>query len=245
MLKNAMSEGSAMGKFWQQMPLSLRIFACVGLAGTVFFAVVVLHGISSGRGPGSYRSLGDGGQTRQASDGGRGQALAQWKQRQAQLQAAMQQCQVQMNAVTQQMRESAMSGSGMMPAPPPCEQQMPYWISQEALAETEIHRQETGDTSSDVYDVTGLPRPSSGSGGSSSSGSGSGDDGTGAVEDWDRAAIRGTGIYAGDDGEQYELPNSGYHYKDRNSGQIITTNSPDAPNDGHDYEPLQPVERPR
>lgn len=239
---------NVMDKFLQQIPLSLKIFAGVSLAGTVLFATVVFQGVSARHEPGSSRSLAEAGEVRQASysDGGRSQALSQWKAQQAQLQAAMQQCQMQMNQMNYQMQQAAISGSGLMPPPPPCEQYMPGWIAQEAVAERNIHALETGDTSSDVYGVTGIPRPSSdGVGGSSASGGGSTDDGTAAVEDWDRGAIRETGIYAGEDGEQYELSNNGYHYKDRNSGEIVTTNSPDAPNDGHDYETLRPVQRPQ
>lgn len=241
-----------MNKFLQQMPLSLKIFTGFSVAGTFVFTVAVFHGIAAGRGAGSHRRIADSAQVRETAytsrsatrDGGQADVLAQWKARQQQLQSAMQLCTVQMNQVDAQMRQAAISGSGMMPAPPACQQQMGYWIEQEALAETEIHRLETGDTSSDVYAVTGIQRPTEVSGGGSSASGGSsdgGDDGN----DFDHQVIRETGYYRGEDGEQYELPNSGYHYKDRSSGVIITTNSPDAPNDGRDYEPLQPVERPQ
>ena len=175
-----------------------------------------------------------------SADSARQQQLQQWLAKQAQLISLMNQCKAEMMRVTQEMQQAAMSGSGMMPAPPACEQNMPYWISQEALAETEIHRLQTGDTHSDVYDVSGIPRPSTHSGSSSGS-SGSSDDGTGSVDNWDRAAIRGTTIYRSEDGTERELPTRDYYYRNRASGEIISSTQSEPPNDGHDYEQLQPV----
>ena len=148
-------------------------------------------------------------------------------------------CQQEMNRVTQQMQQAAISGSGMMPPPPPCEQNMPAWISQEALMDTEIHRLQTGDNKSTVREITGIA-PNSGSSSSGYSSSGY-NDGTRAVEDWDRAAMRGTSRYADEDGKEYELKTESYYYRDRNSGEIIGSSQPDPPNNGRDYEQLQPV----
>ena len=178
-------------------------------------------------------------QSETGADSARQQQLQQWLAKQAQLISLMNQCKAEMTTFTQQMQQAAMSGSGIMPAPPACEQNMPYWISQEALAETEIHRLQTGDTHSDVYDVSGIPRPSHSS--PSSPSSGSSDDGTGAVDNWDRGAIRGTTIYVGEDGTRRELPTRDFYYRDRASGAIISSTQAEPPNDGHDYEQLQPA----
>lgn len=174
-----------------------------------------------------------------SAEAARQQQLKQWLAKQAKLISLMKQCQVEMTRFTQQMQQAAISGSGMMPAPPACEENMPYWISQEALAETEIHRLQTGDTRSDVYDVSGIPRPSNS--GPSSGSSGSSDGGVGSVDDWDRGAIRGTTIYVGEDGTRRELPTRDYYYRNRASGQIIASTESEPPNDGNDYERLQPV----
>jgi hypothetical protein len=120
---------------------------------------------------------------------------------------------------------------------PPCEQYMPQWTAQEAYLETEIYRLQTGDTRTSLRDITGIQ---AGSRASSPSAYGSPRrDGTDAVDNWDRQAIRGNSLYTDENGRQQELPTRNYHFRDRASGQIIGSDQPYAPNDGRDYEQLQ------
>jgi hypothetical protein len=235
----------------QKVPLILRIFIVLVVLGGIGKLVNSSDHSSSRYESSNIREVSDsepgndlGSETRSepgraGADSARQQQLQQWLAKQAQLISLMNQCKAEMTRVTQEMQQAAMSGSGMMPAPPACEQNMPYWISQEALAETEIHRLQTGDTHSDVYDVSGIQRPSTSSPASHSSGSS--DDGTAAVDNWDRAAIRGTTIYRSEDGTERELPTRDYYYRNRASGEIISSTQAEPPNDGRDYEQLQPV----
>lgn len=227
-----------MWKFIKQMPLVPKIILAILILGVVGkLTTLGDHARHSGFEPVAFNTTGP--EASAANDSDRRRLLAQYQAQQAQLVSQMQRCQQEMNRVTQQMQQAAISGSGMMPPPPPCEQNMPAWISQEALMETEIYRLQTGDNKSTVREVTGIPS-NSGSSSSRSSSSGS-NDGTSAVEDWDRGAIRGTSRYTDEDGKEYELKTESYYYRDRNSGEIIGSERPDPPNDGRDYEQLQPV----
>ena len=38
---------------------------------------------------------------------------------------------------------------------------------------------------------------------------------------------------------EHELPTRDYYYRDRNSGQFVGSDSPNPPDNSHDYEPLQ------
>ena len=59
-----------------------------------------------------------------------------------------------------------------------------------------------------------------------------------AVEGYARRAFRGTSIYSEEDGTQHELPTQPYYFRDRSDGRIVSSNIPDTPNDGRDYDPL-------
>lgn len=174
-----------------------------------------------------------------AGSGGSGQpqaqsqALAQYQAQQAQLVGRMRQCQVQMNQATQQMAQAAVNGI-MVDNRPACEQYMPQWISQEAYLETEIYRIQTGDNHSTVREITGITGPDT----STRSSGRSSNDGSGAVDRYDREAIRGNSIYVDESGEEHELPTRNYYFRDRSSGRIVGSDSPYAPNDGRDYEQL-------
>ncbi len=165
-------------------------------------------------------------------------ALAQFQSQQAELMAQVNQCEAQMTEATNRMQQAAIQG-GFYNARPQCEQNMPQWVAQESYIETEIYRIQTGDHSSTLCQVTGIQgqacHPSAGS---SSSGGASSDNGTGAVENWDRQAVRGNSLYTDEDGEQHELPTQPYYFRDRSSGQYIGSTSPNPPNDGRDYEVL-------
>lgn len=165
-------------------------------------------------------------------------ALAQFQSQQAQLMAQVNQCEAQMTEATNRMRDAAIQGQ-FYNARPQCEQSMPQWIAQESYLETEIYRIQTGDRSSSVCQVTGIQgeacNPSAGRAGGRGS---STDDGTGAVENWDRAHMRETTIYTDESGEEHELATRPYYFRDKSSGQFIGSDSPNPPNDGRDYEVL-------
>lgn len=164
-------------------------------------------------------------------------ALAQFQSQQAQLLVQVRACQAQMTEATNRMRDAAIQGQ-FYNARPQCEQYMPQWIAQESYLETEIYRIQTGDRSSTVCQVTGIQGEACNTGAGASRSGGSSDDGTGAVENWDRQAIRGNSIYTDEDGEQHELPTEPYYFRDRSTGEYIGSDSPNPPNDGRDYEVL-------
>ncbi|HTR23502.1 MAG TPA: hypothetical protein VMI10_05920 [Terriglobales bacterium] len=173
----------------------------------------------------------------------RGQLLAQFQDEQRQLQTVVADCMQQMTAATQQMAMNSMNG--VMPgAGASCQQNMPQWTAREAFLETEIYRLQTGDTRSSVRQITGIAGPNYSSPTGSSSYY-SPRDGTGAVETWDRQAIRGNSMYTDENGEEHELPTQNYYFRDRSSGQYIGSDLPDPPNDGRDYERLEPAPPPQ
>jgi hypothetical protein len=53
-----------------------------------------------------------------------------------------------------------------------------------------------------------------------------------------RRVFQGTSIYDEEDGTQHELPTQLYYFRDRSDGRIVSSNIPDPPNDGRDYDPL-------
>ena len=60
----------------------------------------------------------------------------------------------------------------------------------------------------------------------------------GRMERIDRKPARGMSFYSEENGTLYELPTRQYYFHDRNSGRIVSSNIPDPPNDGRDYDPL-------
>ncbi len=174
---------------------------------------------------------------RSPEDGGQ-QRLAQFQAQQSQLMAQVYQCEQEMTRATQQMAQAAMNGM-MANNRPQCEQFMPQWTAQEAYLETEIYRIKTGDTHSTVREITGIAADAGGGSRTEGSGGARSGDGTGAVEDWDRGAIRGTSLYVDESGESHELATRPYYFRDRSSGQMIGSDQPTPPNNGRDYEELQ------
>ncbi len=164
--------------------------------------------------------------------------IAQFQAQHDQLSAQAQQCMAQINQAMQQQAAAAMNGQMYSPMPP-CNQNMQAWTAQMAFLETEMYRAQTGDHTSTVGQITGT-----GSYGSQSSPSGyhSGgsapDDGTAAVERSTREGIRGNSLYTDESGETHELPNQPYYFRDKETGQFVPSTTGNAPNDGHDYEPL-------
>ncbi len=166
--------------------------------------------------------------------------LERFKNEQAQVQAQTQACMAQMQQATNQMASAAMNGQ-MMNNRPACEQAMPQLVAQEAYLETEIYRLQSGDKHSTLQQITGVQTGPSGNGYYRPSGPGN-DGGIGAVDKYDRQAIRGTSLYSDENGEQHELQTAPYYYRDRSSGQMVPSNQPQPPNDGRDYETLTPQE---
>ena len=172
------------------------------------------------------------------------QYLAQFQAQQSQLLARANACMAQMRQASNEMAMAAMNGQ-MMNAQPPCEQYMPQWTAQEAYLETEIYRLQSGDRHSPLQQITGVQVGQPGESGASSyyHSSGPGNDGgIGAVERYDRQAIRGTSLYNEPDGTEHELPTEPYYYRNQNSGQIVASTQPNPPNDGSPYDPLTPQE---
>jgi hypothetical protein len=183
----------------------------------------------------SYRNSGYSRQTSTDSSASDSQ-LAQFESQQAQLVKQIYQCEAQWN---QSMPQTALAATyGQMPGAnqPPCAQYMPQWTTQEAYLETEIYRLKTGDRTSSMRDIVGIPA----SAGTPSSGYSSSDDGTSAVERYSRESLRGHSFYDSPNQEpgDRERPNATYYYRNTVSGAVTPSESPSAPNDGNDYEQL-------
>lgn len=213
------------------MPIVPKVLIACVLAGGLYSAA---HSQRSGYAGSS--SIAEASYQSRSGAGDQSAALAQFQSQQAQLLVQVRQCQAQMTEATNRMRDAAIQGQ-FYNARPQCEQYMPQWIAQESYLETEIYRIQTGDHSSSVCQVTGIQGEACNTGAGASS-RGSSDDGTGAVENWDRQAIRGNSIYTDEDGEQHELPTEPYYFRDRSTGKYIGSDSPNPPNDGRDYEVL-------
>jgi hypothetical protein len=172
----------------------------------------------------------------ESESGGSNQLLAQFQSQQSQLLVRVRQCQGEMTQATNQQAAAAMQGR-MSNYRPACEGYMPQWIAQEAYLETEIYRIQTGDRTTSMRNVVGIPADS---GSSSQSSYSTRDDGTAAVERFSREAIRGNSYYDSPNQEpgDRERPNADYYYRNRATGQVTPSTSPYAPNDGNDYERL-------
>lgn len=228
---------------FKALPVVPKVLIIVLVLGILYKAGASSHHRNEGF---SYASDNDGGFREASSESRSGgsanqQALAQFQSEQAQLQAQAAQCEQQMTAATNQQAAAAMNGQFYNPRPA-CEAQMPAYIARESYLETEIYRLQTGDTHSSMTDITGVQVGSRGDTPSSRTRS---NDGTGAVEDWDRGAIRGNSMYQDEDGEQHELATQDYYYRERSSGRIIGSSQSEPPNDGRDYERFQPAARPQ
>jgi hypothetical protein len=167
------------------------------------------------------------------------QALAYYQAQQAQVQAQVAECVQQSNQA--QARMAMAAAYGQMPVPVPCSAYMAQWTAQEAMLETEIYRLQTGDNRTGMREIVGIPAPQYGGSSTPSyyrPSSEANDGGIGAVERADRQAIRGTSIYAEEDGTEHELPTQPYYFRDRVSGEFISSNLPNPPNNGRTYDPV-------
>lgn len=179
---------------------------------------------------------------------GQSDTLRQYEAEDAQLQSELQQCAADMQETTRQMQQAAISGGAMPMTRPACEGSYPQWIAQEAMVAAQIARLKNGDTRS-LRAINGYgDQPGGGAAPSYYNPSTPNyyhpstpqSDGTGAVEKWDRGAIRGTQLYTDENGEQHELPTADYYYHNTSSGEYVPSSSPTAPADGNNYEPMAP-----
>jgi hypothetical protein len=166
------------------------------------------------------------------------QYLSRFKQQQVQVQGRAQACMAQMQQATNQMAQAAMNGQ-MYSARPACEQEMAQLTAQEAYLETVIYQLQTGDVHATMQQITGVQIGSNSNAPSYYRPSGPGNDGgLSAVENYDRQGVRGTSLYNEEDGAQHELPTAPYYFRDRETGQFVSSQQSTPPNDGHDYDPL-------
>ena len=161
--------------------------------------------------------------------------LAQFQAQQMQIQSQVQRCEAQMTEATNRQAMAAMNGQ-MYNQRPACEQAMPQLIAQEAYVETEIQRINDPSDHRSLREITRIapPTPSGDSVGYRPA-----NDGTDAVDRYDRQVVRENSRYTDENGEQHELPTRNTYYRDRSSGQIIGTDQSNPPNDGRDYEQFQ------
>ena len=164
--------------------------------------------------------------------------LARYQAQYSQLLAQANQCGQELQAYQAQMAEGAMNGA-MPGAGPACQQNLPQLTVQLALVQTYITRLQTGNPNVTVCEANAGLRGCESLEAPAASGPPS-DDGTGTVERATRQGIRGTTIYTDANGDEHELPTRDYYYRDRNTGRFVGTDSPNPPDNVHDYEPLQP-----
>lgn len=184
----------------------------------------------------------DEGRQAAAQSGGSSRALAQYEGQLSQLMAQVNRCVQETNAFLGQQAQAAANGQ-FLTNEPVCNQYMPQWTAQAAVLVTYITRIKTGNMHLTVCEANAGLRGCEGleaSAPPSASPSEPSDDGTEAVERTTRQGIRGSTIYTDGAGEQHELPTREYYYRDRASGQLVGSDSPNPPDNVHDYEQLQP-----
>ena len=146
----------------------------------------------------------------------------------AQLQAQLN----QMNAENAQCYTQIQQMNPLNYAAPPCEAQMQWRTAQIAKLQAEVYRLQTGANVQPVdFALMGSGSSSSGSGGSS-------DDGSNAVNRYSREAILGQSNYRDGEGNEYQLVNRAYYFRDRASGNIVGSDFSTQPDNQHDWEQL-------
>jgi len=162
--------------------------------------------------------------------------LAQYEAEHARLVAAFQRCQQELQAFNQRQAVAAMNGY-LLP-PPPCSADLAAITERVAFLELRIYRLRSGDNQTPSATLMpNLASPGQGSGGGRYSSTPPDPAGR-----YDRQAVRGTSIYRDENGEEHELPTQNYYFRDRASGAIIGSNTPDPPDNYHDYERFQAAE---
>jgi hypothetical protein len=228
---------------WAKIFIGVLVLAAIGKIVDMHERRPVYHSNYSNDADGaiSRQDVSNSESTRQASSsGGEGQRLAQLQSQQAQVVSQMTACKTQLEQASQQAAAAAMQGQ-FYNGQPQCQSYMPLWIAQEAVLETNIYRIQTGNYNATVLEVSGVQVGPEYSRSLVSSSRGSSDDGTGAVEDWDRGAIRGTQMYRDESGQEQELANHNFYYRNRSTGELVPTQLQNPPDNQHDWELLQPV----
>jgi hypothetical protein len=167
----------------------------------------------------------------EASGDDKSQLIARYKAQMAQIWSQTQQC------YQESLREIPMLTQ------PQCVQNYSQWSIQAGMLQTYITRLETGNPNITFCQANNYPRGcegvqiASGSGSSSSSGGsgGSSDDGN-----YDMQAIRGHTKYTDADGDVQELPTAPYYFKDKQTGEFVSSQYPTPPNNTHTYEQMYP-----
>ena len=212
------------------------------LLGIFIYGAMRQQPLPSGRSGGTEPSEGPGGGQAASRNDEKAKLLAYFEAQQAELAPKIKKCIEEQNQALQETAAAAINGE-MVNKQPPCAQYMLQWGQQESVAETQIYRLKTGDYHSSFQQINGLPNaPSGGSRPSYYRPSTPSDDGTHAVDNWDRGAIRGTSMYKNENGNEKELPTANYYYHDLETCQYVPSDSSTAPNDGHDYQPMTPEE---
>ena len=174
---------------------------------------------------------------------GRGGQLANYESQMAKLQASMMACKEQEERVMQQRQQALMNSAGASMGnamEPACFQNWNQQIIQGALLQTYISRLQTGNMNLTVCQANpGLRgcegvQIASGAGGSSSGG----DSDEGGR--YSRQAIRGNTIYTDEEGGTHELPTAPYYFKDKQTGEFVSSQFPTPPNNTHTYESMTP-----
>jgi len=164
--------------------------------------------------------------TRSSSGTNKARLLAHYQGQYNQLNSQMTQC-------YQQMQATIATGSA-----PPCEQSMPEWTAELAVAQTNMYRIQTGDYSATVVGVTGVQVSPSASGGLVKASEVNSDNGVG---DWDRAELHGTSMYTDGNGEEHELATANYYFRNKTTGEMVPSDTATPPDYQHDWEEMQPV----
>ena len=156
------------------------------------------------------------------------QLLAQFEAQRDELAPKVKACVEEQNRALQETAAAAING-GMVNNQPACSQYLLQWGQQLDVAQTEIYRLKTGDTHSSFNQLNGVSPSSRGSAPSYYRPSAPENDGTAAVDRWDRGAIRGTTMYKDENGDEKELPTANYYYHDLETGQYVPSESSTPP----------------
>jgi hypothetical protein len=207
------------------LPLRVKVIAVVVFVGLVGISNLFdNHHRSSSYTNSSYSSLSDSSSSLASSTSSRtessSQVLPQLQARLSQLQNENAQCYAQV----QQMNPWNYGA-------PPCEAKMQWNTSQMAALEAEIYRLQTGaNVQAQDFALMG-----SSSGGGSASSAGDSSNGAGR---YSREAVLGQSKYTDSNGNEYQLANQNYYFRDRASGQIVGSETSQAPDYQHDWEQL-------
>jgi len=178
-------------------------------------------------------------------NGGQARQLTQYESQLAKLNASVEACELQLQQFQQQQRQALMNSDGLSNGnamEPACFQNMYQQAIQVGILVTRISRLKTGNMNLTFCQANNNPRGCEsvqilpGSGSSSGSSGGSGDDPYATVEQSTRQGIRGNTMYTDGQGQQHELPTAPYYFRDTQTGEFVSSDSPNPPNNTHTYE---------